>query len=60
MPEPTAPTAPRGRDPRQGVAVLGATGSVGGAALDVLEQERARFRPVAMQLGQTSRSGSPQ
>ncbi|MCA9314931.1 MAG: 1-deoxy-D-xylulose-5-phosphate reductoisomerase [Planctomycetes bacterium] len=48
VPEPTAPTAPRGRDPRQGVAVLGATGSVGGAALDVLEQERARFRPVVL------------
>ncbi len=48
VPAPAPPTDPGGTDARLGVAVLGATGSVGAAALDVLLAERARFRPVVL------------
>src|SRR5262245_41919347 len=42
---PTDPAAPA---PRRGVVVLGATGSVGTAAADVLEEHRDRFEVVGL------------
>ncbi|MBA1148138.1 1-deoxy-D-xylulose-5-phosphate reductoisomerase [Ectothiorhodospiraceae bacterium WFHF3C12] len=37
-----------GSEPRSGVVVLGATGSIGASTLDVIERHPARFRVVAL------------